>query len=136
MPSKRCTRCKEDKDLEDYHRDRSKKDGRKTRCAECENACKRQAYDPKKRKNWDLIRRYGIDLTEYDAMEARQDGLCAICLAEPAETLNVDHCHDTGTIRGLLCGGCNVALGLLKEKPETIARAALYVARHQGPIPT
>lgn len=62
----------------------------------------------------------------------QQAGACAVCLKVPETTLNVDHCHATGRIRGLLCGECNRALGLLQDSPEIISRAAIFVARNQG----
>lgn len=57
----------------------------------------------------------------------RQGGACAICLQVRTETLHVDHCHATGAVRGLLCGACNRALGLLNDDPGLIRRAADYL---------
>jgi hypothetical protein len=79
---------------------------------------------------------YGLSLEEYDAMLKAQDGLCAIC-GGGEETLrngrkwhlNVDHDHDTGKIRGLLCAGCNSAIGLLKENTDIMLNAIEYVRR-------
>jgi hypothetical protein len=47
--------------------------------------------------------------------------------------LSVDHCHETGTVRGLLCHGCNAAIGLLGESIDRINAAAMYLAHHQRP---
>jgi hypothetical protein len=85
---------------------------------------------------------YGITLEEYEAMFAKQDGLCAICAeAEKAidhltgepRRLAVDHCHRTNKIRGLLCLACNTAIGKLKDNPVLIERAASYV-RNEGEL--
>ena len=73
-----------------------------------------------------LWKKYGIRLEDYERMYELQDGCCKICLREE-EQLDVDHCHDTGIIRGLLCGLCNRGLGMLQENFIIIRRAAEYV---------
>jgi len=78
---------------------------------------------------------YGIDLYEYEEMLAFQQHVCAICnKTEPTEgrQLAVDHCHDTGEVRGLLCGKCNKAIGLLNDDINLIRDAAKYLATSQG----
>ena len=90
------------------------------------------------RRKSSLRKNYGIDLDEYNAMLAKQHGVCAICGEdEPNEhgrtgkkfRLSVDHCHDSGTIRGLLCQRCNRAIGLLKDDPILLRRAISYLLR-------
>jgi hypothetical protein len=78
-----------------------------------------------------LKRRYGITIAEYDRMFAEQGGVCAICgQRRPEErTLHVDHDHETGVIRGLLCFRCNNALGDFREEYELFQRAADYLDR-------
>ncbi|MFE5866619.1 endonuclease VII domain-containing protein [Streptomyces virginiae] len=63
-------------------------------------------------------------------MIAAQGGLCCLCLRAPA--VHVDHCHKTGRVRGVLCFNCNVGLGLLKESPDRIRRAAEYLEGTRG----
>lgn len=77
-------------------------------------------------------RLYGISEERYTELWAQQGGVCAICLLEPEDGkgLGVDHDHETGGIRGLLCGNCNGAIGMLKERPSLILRAADYVRTH------
>lgn len=78
---------------------------------------------------------YGISAEEYDEMLAKQGGGCAICGAEDtyhqsgrrADRLPVDHDHDTGVVRGILCSPCNRAIGFLKDDPELLERAARYL---------
>ncbi|MFK0048340.1 endonuclease VII domain-containing protein [Streptomyces sp. NPDC090741] len=59
-----------------------------------------------------------------------QGGVCCICLTDPA--VHVDHCHETGRVRGVLCLNCNMGLGLLKESPDHIRRAIQYLEGTRG----
>ena len=70
---------------------------------------------------------YGITVQQRDGMIAKQNGRCAIC-HEPGK-LHIDHDHATGRLRGMLCGSCNRAIGLLKDNPERMRSAAYYVER-------
>ena len=79
-------------------------------------------------QNKHLKYNYGITQAEYDALLAKQRGACAICGTRPKEKLYVDHCHVTGRIRGLLCRGCNFALGCLKENQRALIAALAYLA--------
>lgn len=78
-----------------------------------------------------LRRKFGITQADYEAMLAAQSGGCAICGDRPPEgvSLHVDHDHDTGVVRGLLCIRCNNALGALRESDEVVLRAAAYLGR-------
>jgi len=59
------------------------------------------------------VREYGVDKAMFDAMYFEQDGKCAIGPC-PREARSVDHCHRSGKVRGLLCQGCNAAIGSLE----------------------
>jgi hypothetical protein len=63
---------------------------------------------------------YGISLEQYEAMVARQGGLCAICKEKPEKSLCVDHCHTSGRVRGLLCNNCNCMLGFAQNDPSRL----------------
>jgi hypothetical protein len=65
---------------------------------------------------------------EADYMLEQQDGLCAICRAAPA--VHVDHDHETGAVRALLCFNCNGGLGQFKDNPHLLHAAAYYVEFH------
>jgi hypothetical protein len=80
-----------------------------------------------------LKRKYGLSLEQYDAMLAAQGGVCAIChLPRPDERrLHVDHDHETGEIRGLLCFSCNNALGDFRDSLELFRAAAEYLDRDE-----
>ena len=73
------------------------------------------------------LKRYGITLAEYDALLEKQGGVCAICRKRSRRRLCVDHCHLTGTIRGLLCDACNLGLGSLKEDQASLVAALAYL---------
>lgn len=70
---------------------------------------------------------YGITLDDYNQMLEKQDNKCKICKEQYDHTLHVDHCHETNIIRGLLCKGCNQALGLLKDRIENLKSAISYL---------
>ena len=74
-----------------------------------------------------LKRLYGLSPADYDALLAKQDGVCPICGKPSEETLCVDHCHATGTIRGLLCRKCNIALGCYEDDPATMITSLAYL---------
>lgn len=73
------------------------------------------------------FKKYGITKVEFDRMMELQQGRCAICLKEA--DLRLDHDHDRGILRDLLCHNCNVLLGHAKESPDVLMEAYLYLAR-------
>lgn len=79
-----------------------------------------------KRKVRDLRRRYNMTLEDWQLQHEIQAGKCAICENE-VDTLCVDHDHDSGNIRGLLCHKCNKGLGLLGDTLQRIERAYIYM---------
>ena len=82
----------------------------------------------------DKLKQYGLIPAEYLAILAAQGGGCAICAGPPRHNrkwLDVDHCHTTGVVRGLLCGWCNLGIGKLQDNPSFLRRAADYLERHQ-----
>lgn len=89
----------------------------------------KQRY-PERVRNAHLKTTYGITSADYAEMAARQLGACAACLQRPsAGPLSVDHCHRTGRIRGLLCQGCNTALGAIADDPGRAAGLIAYLDR-------
>ena len=77
------------------------------------------------------LKKYGLTEESYQALLRAQEGRCAICATDQPlrcrSLLYVDHCHTTGTVRGLLCHPCNAAIGLLKDDPALLAKAAAYL---------
>lgn len=71
--------------------------------------------------------KYGVEPEEYENLLHSQEGVCAICLS--SKSLRIDHNHETGEVRGLLCHGCNVALGHFMEDAVVLRRAVEYLGR-------
>jgi hypothetical protein len=72
---------------------------------------------------------YGLSPEAWDALLAKQNGACAICkkdLRDDVMTV-VDHDHETGAVRGILCRTCNLGLGHLKDNPELLRAALAYL---------
>lgn len=78
-----------------------------------------------------LILRYGITLAEYTKMMEERNGCCDIC-GKKENKLHVDHDHNTGIVRGLLCGNCNRAIGLLKDRIEVAQKVITYLDVHKN----
>lgn len=96
--------------------------------------------DPERHKHimWEanLKRQYGVTAEYYYALLEAQGGACSICrtmVGTADRKLDVDHCHDTGTVRGLLCRSCNLTVGYMKNSPEMFLRASRYVERNGNP---
>ena len=88
--------------------------------------------DPEYRRNSDYKSKYGITLEDYNKMFEAQNGCCAICGRNQMllkTKLAIDHYHSNGKVRGLLCMQCNQALGLLKDNPTILRKAADYLEK-------
>jgi hypothetical protein len=90
-----------------------------------------------RRNNWVVtnqrLRRRGATQELYNAMYEAQKGCCALC-NEPEEKFSwlcIDHDHETGKIRGLLCPNCNRGLGLLKDNASLLQKAAEYITANK-----
>ncbi|MFI6192605.1 endonuclease VII domain-containing protein [Streptomyces sp. NPDC051136] len=113
---KRCPQCSETKPHAEWERNKTTSDGWSSYCRECRAERNRASH---------FKRKYNLTEAERDQLVADQGGVCCICLAAPAA--HVDHCHETGRVRGVLCFSCNAALGQFKDRPDAIRRAAAYV---------
>jgi hypothetical protein len=93
---------------------------------------KERAYRNGRKKN--LKRLYGINLDQFNELKSSQNAMCAICgTKEPGGTgeFAVDHCHSTGSVRGLLCMHCNTGLGKFNDNPAALRKAADYLEAAQ-----
>lgn len=107
-----------------------------TNCVFCSNECcaehqrkpagTRAKDDPRRVKDWQLKSQYGIRVEDYEKMLAQQEGKCLIC-GKKSESLVIDHDHNTGVVRGLLCHHCNIGLGFLKDNANSLEAAIIYL---------
>ncbi len=85
-------------------------------------------------KSYYLKRVYGLSLDDVNSLIEVQNSSCAICNISfdclTPKNIHIDHCHETGKVRGILCNNCNFALGLLKDNAETFETAAAYLRYH------
>lgn len=75
---------------------------------------RKKAHSREQKRRWNLATRYGITPEQYDEMLARQGGVCALC-GVAMERPVVDHCHQTGRVRGIICHPCNIKLPAVED---------------------
>lgn len=82
------------------------------------------------------LRSKGVTVEEYAYAWVGQDGLCAGCQMEldGGRNTHIDHCHQSGVFRGLLCAACNLALGKVYDSPQTLMRLAAYLQKNGGDL--
>lgn len=152
---KKCLGCGETKETSEFHKDKSRKTGLRERCKTCRCkydeevlkkcvSCKKafkvsgnskaQKYCSAECQQYFL--KYGISGSEYKKMQKEQNNRCWICgeteTTKDSRTgkfykLAVDHCHETGNVRGLLCNKCNNGLGCFMDKKELLSKAIDYL---------
>jgi hypothetical protein len=142
MKTKICSRCKDNLPLERFAKQTSQKDGLFCYCRTCNTEYQREyratVNGRRKSKSVQLKAKYGITLECYEEMHDEQKGLCAICGNPESAASNiggekllaVDHNHETGEVRGLLCQACNVGLGHFTT-PERLMAAASYLIQNE-----
>lgn len=113
------------------HNPGGKERHRKERYARVKASPDRYARMRARLRESNLVRKYGITTRQYDNLLVSQDGRCAICVTDVpgsrAEMFVVDHDHQTGRVRGLLCDACNKALGGFRDDPGLLDLAAVYL---------
>ncbi len=132
-PSLRCSRCRQIKPKSHFYRRSARARGYSSECKPCYKAQPRYR-DAEKRRDETLRRRYGISAQDYDLLLAGQGGVCALCGNEAygRARLHVDHDHETGDVRGLLCFHCNTALGRLERLG--MDRLLVYITEERMPV--
>jgi hypothetical protein len=131
---KRCPECGKYKEPSEFPRNKRTKDGLATYCKPCHNArgraAKERLYGGS--RHYHLLQRYGIGADDVAALIESQGGVCAIC-GRP-DPQHVDHCHETGLIRGILCFNCNGGLGQFRDDPSLLAAAIDYLHRERQQV--
>lgn len=138
---KQCIKCLEWKELDLFNIRKfgpNKKICPRSTCKKCLNQynIKWRREHPEKSYKWNksklLKKKYGITTNDYDRMSQKQKHCCAICKKPGIDFktgLGVDHDHDTGKVRGLLCVKCNTAIGSLNGI-ELLRSAIRYFRKH------
>lgn len=139
---KACIRCLKVKPASSYLPSNHTLDGYAQRCTQCRGDLavalkdRRRAVkrDTERMRAAKLRREYGLTEQAFLEMRVDQHDACAIC-REPFDArkaICVDHCHDSGNVRGLLCHQCNTAIGFLKDNPTVCRMAAEYLEQAKG----
>lgn len=129
---KKCSVCGVNKPLSDYYKNASSPDNRRADCKDC----RRGKFNHRKR-GYRLFKFYGLTTATYLALLKKCNGQCQICkrqvivptLTEPrTKWAQVDHCHKTGRVRGILCMYCNTALAKVGDNPVILKRMIEYLS--------
>lgn len=122
-----CSKCGQSKPITDFHKKGDKDKLRRT-CKVCDYTYTKQA---RKSKPEDYLKsqlkKYNLTTLEFRRLEEEQGGKCRVCGVTPQYRLCVDHRHDTGKVRGLLCRTCNKAIGQLGDTLEGVKKAYDYL---------
>lgn len=120
---KRCTNCKEVLDVDMFGGNGGGR--RNPRCRPCHNELTKES---RRRRN--MMKLYGLTGEDYGRMSSLQSGRCKICNEE--SKLVIDHCHETGVVRGLLCAHCNAMLGFARDNVKFMLSGIEYLEVHSG----
>ena len=133
-----CPKCGVKKERSEFHKDKNRNDGLAGFCKKCLVAKNKKwrENNPDKVKDYMASRiwykrkiNYGLTKEKFFEMIKNQDSKCAICKAGIDERCHVDHNHDTGQVRGLLCNNCNAGIGMLQDNPNILDAAAKYLRK-------
>jgi hypothetical protein len=131
-----CRKCGKVLPLDQFALNKLCREGRTWECKPCK-AANTQAWrnkNPDKDRAVKNLRLYNLTPDQYEAMVLSQGSGCASrCGRAPAKGkkyLSVDHCHKSGRVRGLLCHGCNFAVGFCNDDPTLLRTLADYLERH------
>lgn len=138
---RQCKKCHKYKDARSFTKNKNCLNGIEHTCRQCttKKALKWEYANIDKHQNSYYASRFGINKEKYDAMFKEQGGVCAICKQPSKDTtpkgnikrLSVDHCHETGIVRGLLCRPCNLGLGHFLDKVSYFENAIAYLKKHR-----
>ena len=149
VPEKTCWGCETVKPIEEFPRvgmDLKKRPKYGGKCTPCKQRVERERRAAKEarptvnrraEKRYRAARYFGLTLEEYEDICAeyfeKQDGKCAICLLPLIDgEYGLDHCHDKGEPRGLLCRNCNLGLGYFKDSTTRLLSAAKYLEERKS----
>ncbi len=138
METKTCVTCGGEKPLDDFY-------PRRRSCKSCVREHQRRFRNaqPDYNRAHNLQKRYGISVDEYKTLLANHNFACAICKVEIPDALGykgkgsgvVDHNHETGDVRGILCSKCNLVLGHARESTDILYQAIVYLSERGAYTP-
>lgn len=124
---KNCSRCQQEKPLAEFHK---RKNSFRPECKQCRSVWMKEYYQRTREAKATYSRKYRYNITEdvYQQLRTEQKDSCKICgEVSNSRELAVDHCHETGKIRGLLCSNCNTGIGLFLDDPSRLQAAIEYL---------
>lgn len=142
-----CSSCREEKDASNYYKSKYTPDKLCRQCKKCEYKYRQAPHIIKRRleksrtpsrveanRKAELKRTYNITLEDYKLLAEKQDYLCKICRKTNLDgrVLSVDHCHKTKKVRGLLCGKCNMGIGMFNDDILLLKEAINYLHKSHG----
>lgn len=134
--SKTCTKCRKVKPIGEFHKNRAQKDGYAYQCKQCNNVRRIENINELKKRDraayaHTRFREYGLSFDDVKNMFVEQGGKCAICgfKFEQRKDFQIDHNHENGEVRQLLCSSCNKGLGCFKDDPQAILNALDYILK-------
>ena len=129
---KKCSKCKKEKQFDDFHKNKLGRYGLHHYCKSCNSIQKKSSYNYSKSKKRGLILNYNLTIEELENLFINQDKRCKICNNKYSSVskhggLYIDHCHSTGKVRGLLCIKCNILLGTSNDDVLILESAINYI---------
>lgn len=148
---KTCKLCGNEKELKEFYLKSHEGSNRYNKCKSCYTAYIRQyrkehkeAYNATQKKHWNKFRdrntirhkerKYGLERGEFQKLIESQNNQCAICGEGLIGNGHLDHDHETGRVRGILCKQCNTGLGNFRDNQELLQNASKYLRMRQSDL--
>lgn len=135
---KKCPKCGLNKERSEYWNDVSRPDKITAYCKMCKeqitntHVSKNIEYYKKSRTTKNIQNKYNLSVKDFEKMLKQQNYECKICKKSLKKYSAIDHNHQTGVIRGVLCRKCNVGLGFFKDNIKNIKNAIKYLEYHEN----
>jgi len=147
MQTKKCTKCEQEKTVDNFYPRKDRPGKYVAQCRPCSIKSNYKYRDKEHQKKYKVnyykknplrkltndLKKYGLTVEKYNSMLESQHNSCAICSHQniPGKRMFVDHCHSSGTVRGLLCSSCNFLLGQAKDSKEVLSKAIIYLEKYE-----
>ena len=140
--TRRCYHCKENKFLTEFYPNKGNSSGFRYECKPCSYKLRRKELLSKPDyksyiRNNNMKRKFGMTIEDYNKRLILQNYSCKICRSintySKHNVFHIDHNHQTGKVRGLLCNNCNLALGNFQDNIEILKAAIKYLEENNSP---